>query len=159
MQESYQKGKKGKIFVRHEREKNFIKESWSEKGKIVPEKGKNGKKLPKKGVFSGASPPIFLLLENEFSLFGSRFFGQIFFPFISDKNFSLFPFLVRFLHIRKDSTRKGKREKFLYEVKGKKIWPKNLDPKREKSYWEREKRRKTISKKGFFGGFAPDFSL
>ena len=108
-------------------------------GKIVLEKGKKGKKLPQKRGLFGGFAPVFFLLENDFSLFGSRFFDQIFFPFISNKNFSLFPFLVRFLHIRKDSTRKGKREKFLYEVKGKKISLKNLDPKREKSYQKKEK--------------------
>ena len=53
MQESYQKGKKGKIFVGEEREKNFIEKNGSKKGKIVLEKGKNRGRSPRKSPFFG----------------------------------------------------------------------------------------------------------
>merc|ERR1712035_180505 len=94
---------------------------------------------------------------SVFRVSPSIFLDQIFFPFTSDKNFSLFPFLVRFLHIRKDSTRKGKRENFLCEMKGKKISSKKMDPKREKSLLKREKSSKNYLKKGLFRGLRPRF--
>ena len=68
---------KGKNFCLRKKGKKFHRRILIQKGKIVLQKGKNGKKLPKKGVFSGASPPIFSYLENDFSLFGSRFFNKI----------------------------------------------------------------------------------